>query len=103
VKTGRIPKGPLFSHIAQLGAYCILVEDRFAVPPERGVLKYVEPGQKGVEHSIPFDDELRRTVLGFTERMRGTLRGETVAHRNHKRPGKCIGCSRRAVCPEKLA
>jgi CRISPR-associated exonuclease Cas4 len=103
VKTGRIPKGPLFSHIAQLGAYCILLEERFGVAPPRGVLKYVEQGKEGVEHSIPFDEDLRRSVLLIGEKMRATLRGEMEAHRNHNRPGKCVGCSRRAVCPERLA
>ena len=103
VKTGRIPKGPLFSHIAQLGAYCILIEERFGVAPQRGILRYVEPGRPGVEHPIPFDEELRTSVLIIGQKMRATLRGDMVAHRNHQRPGKCIGCSRRAVCPEKLA
>jgi CRISPR-associated exonuclease Cas4 len=26
-----------------------------------------------------------------------------VIHRNHERVGKCKGCSRRALCPERLA
>jgi CRISPR-associated exonuclease Cas4 len=36
----------------------------------------------------------------------GEMRGAIVkgeAHRNHNRPGKCIHCSRRSGCPERLA
>lgn len=97
VKTGRTPRGPLFSHILQVGAYCLLVEEKTGKPPPHGIIRY-----EGASHEIEYNDDMRRLVVGKLDAMRAALaKGE--AHRNHQRPGKCIHCSRREVCPEKLA
>ena len=96
VKTGRVPRGPLFSHILQLAAYCLLVEERSGRPPY-GILRY-----GNTEHEIEFDDDLRDLLVKKIEEMR-MLAKAGGAHRNHNRPGKCRTCSRRDVCPEKLA
>jgi len=97
VKTGRTPRGPLFSHIVQLSAYCLLIEEDIGRAPPYGVLRY-----ERVEHEIEYGADQRKLVMGKLTEMRSALaKGE--AHRNHNRPGKCIGCSRRAGCPEKLA
>ena len=98
VKTGRVPKGPLFSHILQLAAYCLLIEERQGRPPPYGVLQY----GKHVRHEIDYNDELKWTLVNKLIEMRQNIRtGE--AHRNHRRPGKCASCSRREGCAERLA
>lgn len=98
VKTGRVPRGPLFSHILQLAAYCLLIEERQGRPPPYGVLQY----GKHVRHEIDYDDELKWTLVNKLIEMRQIIRtGE--AHRNHRRPGKCANCSRREGCAERLA
>ena len=40
LKTGRVPKGPYFSHILQIAAYCLLVEETYKVTPPHGIIKY---------------------------------------------------------------
>jgi CRISPR-associated exonuclease Cas4 len=98
VKTGRVPKGPLFSHILQLAAYCLLIEERQGRPPPYGVLQY----GKHTRHEIDYNDELKWTLVNKLIEMRQIIRtGE--AHRNHRRPGKCASCSRREGCAERLA
>lgn len=97
VKTGRRPRGPLFSHILQLAAYCLLVEEHTGQRPPYGLLRYGE-----TVHEIEYDDDLRNLVLGKLAEMRGAL-AQGEAHRNHNRPGKCEHCSRRHACPERLA
>ncbi len=98
VKTGRVPKGPLFSHIIQLAAYCLLIEERQGRPPPYGVLQY----GKHTRHEIDYNDELKYTLVNKLIEMRQIIRtGE--AHRNHRRPGKCASCSRREGCAERLA
>ena len=95
-KTGRTPRGPLFSHILQIAAYCLLIEDMSGKAPPYGLLKYPEH-----EHEIEYDEDLRNVVLEKLGEMRKIM--ETGdAHRNHDRPGKCKYCSRRPVCPERL-
>jgi CRISPR-associated exonuclease Cas4 len=97
LKTGRQPRGPLFSHILQIAAYCLLLSDESGKRVSRGILKYGD-----VEHEIEFDDELEALLLGKLEEMRGLMKSGDV-HRNHNRAGKCAGCSRRGNCPERLA
>lgn len=96
VKTGRTPDTPHDSHLMQLGVYCILVEELYGKRPSSGVLQYPER-----TFEVPFTDEFRDKVLETTLRMRmAEMTG--VVHRNHERLGKCRGCSRRAMCPERL-
>ncbi len=97
LKTGRTPRGPLFSHIVQIGAYCTIMEDVSGRAPPYGIIKYPERS-----FEIEYTEDLRNIVLNMREKLLRDLdRGE--AHRNHRRPGKCRGCSRRDRCPERLA
>ncbi len=97
VKTGRTPKGPLFSHILQIAAYCLLLEEEYGKAPPHGVIRYED-----ASHDIEYNEDLKQLVLGKVGEMRACIdRGE--AHRNHNRPGKCLHCSRRSMCPERLA
>ncbi|TLZ71915.1 MAG: Dna2/Cas4 domain-containing protein [Methanobacteriota archaeon] len=98
VKTGRTPRGPLFSHILQIAAYCLLMEEEYGRPPPYGIIRY-----EGASHEIEYNEDLRTLVLGKIGEMRGALARGGGAHRNHNRPGKCLGCSRREGCPERLA
>jgi CRISPR-associated exonuclease Cas4 len=96
-KKGRTPQGPLFSHILQVAAYCLLIEDTMGRAPPYGLLKYPDR-----EDEIEYNEDLKKILVEKLEEMREAMRsGE--AHRNHDRLGKCIHCSRRDVCPEKLA
>lgn len=96
VKTGRVPRGPLFSHILQVAAYCLLIEEEFGKAPSHGVIRY---GQ--VENEVEYDRALRDMVTAKLGEMRAIMRTGS-AHRNHSKPGKCAHCSRRGVCPESL-
>jgi CRISPR-associated exonuclease Cas4 len=97
IKTGRVPKGPLFSHILQLAAYSALVEDKYGKAPPYGLLKY---GPQ-VEYEIEYNDDQRRLLEDKLAEMRRAMKTGDV-HRNHHRPGKCANCSRREGCPERL-
>jgi len=96
IKTGRIPKGPLFSHIMQLTAYMLLVEENYRTPPY-GLLKYGP-----YVYRIDYEEDLKKILLKKVEEMRRALKTGEV-HRNHNRVGKCLHCSRRDICPERLA
>lgn len=96
-KTGRTPKGPLFSHILQIATYCLLMEEVTGRAPPYGLLKYPEH-----EHEIEYNQDLKNLLLQKVTEMREIMRTGD-AHRNHNRPGKCAHCSRREVCSERLA
>lgn len=95
VKSGRKPKGPLFSHVLQVAAYCLLLEEE-GNKVSQGILRYGD-----MEHEVEFDAELRSILLDKLNEMRKLMRSQDV-HRNHHRPGKCHSCSRREMCPERL-
>jgi CRISPR-associated exonuclease Cas4 len=97
LKTGRVPRGPLFSHILQVVAYCVLLEEEYGRAPPYGIIRY---GDTAFE--IEYNEDQKQLLLQKLGEMRGAIvKGE--AHRNHNRPGKCIHCSRRSGCPERLA
>ncbi len=96
VKTGRNPRGPLFSHILQTGTYCLLLEEEYGKPPPFGLLKY-----ENSQHEIDYTSDMKKLVLNKLLEMRELMVTKNV-HRNHNRKGKCINCSRRDKCPEKL-
>ncbi|MDD1768478.1 MAG: CRISPR-associated protein Cas4 [Methanomassiliicoccales archaeon] len=97
VKTGRQPRGPLFSHILRVAAYCLLLSEDEGVKVTHGILKY-----DNIEHEIEFDDETKRLLISKLDEMRNLMTTQQV-HRNHNRAGKCRSCSRRSICPERLA
>jgi CRISPR-associated exonuclease Cas4 len=97
VKTGRVPRGPHFSHILQLIAYCILVEENYKQRPLYGLIRY----GKEKEFVIHYDKDLENTMLSKIKEMRDCIFRKD-AHRNHNRENKCRYCSRREGCPEKL-
>ena len=99
VKTGRRPKAPFFSHILQIGAYCLLSEETFRTSPSHGQIRY---GFENEPHDVVWEPKLKTLVLEKIEEMNDILEGRTKAHRNHKRVGKCNSCSRRKGCPERL-
>ena len=99
VKTGRRPKAPFFSHVLQIGAYCLLSEETFRTSPSHGQIRY---GFENEPHNVEWEPKLKTLVLEKIEEMNDILKGRTKAHRNHKRVGKCNNCSRRKGCPERL-
>lgn len=96
-KSGRVPEGPLFSHIVQIAAYCKLVQDNYGMRPESGIIQY-----RGREFEVEYNKDMENLVQTKIKEMRGAIQAGS-AHRNHNRPGKCLKCSRRSICPERLA
>lgn len=97
VKTGKTPRYPFASHVLQLAAYCYLVHEETKKRPPFGVLSYPER-QFEVAYTPALEDEMLRHLLKIQLALRT---GE--AHRNHDNPRRCLGCSRRDACPERLA
>ena len=97
VKTGRVPEGPFFSHVLQIAAYCLLIEEDIGEKPPYGLIRYGD-----TEFDIDYDEDLKELLLEKLKDMRTHIKNEDV-HRNHNREGKCRNCSRREICEESLA
>ena len=96
VKSTRAPARPYDSHVVQLAAYCLLVEETSGRRPPYGILRYAD---RTLE--IPYTDELEDELLAVLEAMREDL-AEGDAPRNHEDARRCAACGHREQCKERL-
>jgi CRISPR-associated exonuclease Cas4 len=98
VKSAKLPASgqPYDSHVFQVAAYCLLVEETLNAPVPYGVIRYRD-GEVRVDYSA----ELRDALLDVMDEMRAA-RGAADVHRSHDEPNRCARCSMRGVCDEAL-
>lgn len=97
VKSRPCPaSGPHLADVAQLTAYCILVEENFHTRPSHGVIAYADQYQR-----VPYTTQHRDRVLGILNEIEAVRNGSTP-HRSHFQSGRCRSCGFRAVCDEAL-
>jgi len=89
--------GPHESERLQLGAYCLLLEERERRPVHRGRLQYQNTGL-----DITFDEALRRNLLATLAAIQVSADLADV-RRSHPSPARCRGCAFRMQCTESLA
>lgn len=97
VKSMRAPERPREGHLLQLGAYCLLVEERFGARPPYGILRFSDKSLK-----IPFEGALERAVIETLARMRADAPRAGGARRDHSDPARCAACGVRDDCAERL-
>jgi CRISPR-associated exonuclease Cas4 len=103
VKSTACPAGgrPYDSHLAQLAAYCLLVEEVLGASVPYGLVKY-----RDREVRIEYTDEMRAQALALIAEMKADMHASAEGrevHRSHDDPRRCAGCSLRDVCTESLA
>ncbi len=97
VKSCPPPDEPYRSHVLQMAAYCLLVEETFERRPPYGLIHY--PGRT---FAVNYTAALERELLDTIEQMRDDLRtGGT--RRNHNAPARCRACGYAAYCDQTLA
>ncbi len=97
VKTGTTPPHPHRNHKLQLACYLRLLGTETGQDPEYGLVNYPD----GV-FRVAWDAALRQDLRDTLRRI-GQARKEGKADRDHQHVGRCIGCSRRAACDQRLA
>ncbi len=97
VKSANAPgDGPRRSHLLQLAAYCLLIEERYQHRPEYGIIKYADRA-----FEIDYTSALETALLDTLDAMRANLtEGEAV--RSHNDPARCMHCGYRQACNERL-
>ena len=96
VKSRRAPREPFDSHIYQLAAYCMLVEDQLGVRPPYGLIRYSDR-----TFQIEFTESLEEELLAVLKEMRKE-KVSIAPHRSHDDSRRCAGCGFREVCEERL-
>ncbi len=97
IKSRRAPTQPYPSHILQLAAYCLLVEECYGRRPAYGIVKYADRAFE-VDYTPALEEELLATL----ENMRDDLAAGD-APRNHDEPRRCRACGYRQRCDQQLA
>lgn len=96
LKPGRTDSEPHESHLLQVLAYCLLMEDAEGSPPPHGLLRY-----KHDTFKVDYNKATRAYLLSVIEAMREAMDGGPAA-RSHQVPGRCRACAYRAGCDESL-
>ncbi len=97
VKSTRLRgRRPYASHVMQLAAYCLLVEDVLGVRPSHGILKYADTTLR-----IEYDQALRGELLATLRAMRRAS-GRRDIPRSHDDPHRCRFCGYRDACDQAL-
>jgi CRISPR-associated exonuclease Cas4 len=101
IKSGRVPPKPHFSHVMQLGAYLILIDANFKQVTPYGYVEYRPSEGNRRRFTEEWDMMAKAMVLSKVSEIRESEK-TGIAHRNHRREGKCRNCSRRQGCPERM-
>jgi CRISPR-associated exonuclease Cas4 len=99
VKSSAAPSQPYPSHVLQLAAYCLLVEDSKGHAPPYGLIKYAD-----AVFEVDYTASLRRELLALLDAMQ-RLRSQSPRHgvpRSHDELRRCVGCGYRQVCDQAL-
>ncbi len=78
IKSGKTPHRPHSNHIAQLTAYCLLVEENFGVKPHYGIIKYPEK-----EFKVEYSDANKEELILNLDLMLKYLNGQASALPQH--------------------
>ncbi len=98
VKSSHAPgDGPRRSHVLQLAAYCLLIEETYRQRPKYGIVKYADR-----MFAVDYTESLRAALLDVIAAMRDDL-ARGAAPRSHDEAGRCTHCGYRHACNERLA
>lgn len=93
VKSRTAPSpGPTPSHIVQVRAYCLLVEEELGVPPPYGVLRYSDG-----EFRVRWDSRARSELLALRAEMLRPYDGRATPSR-----GRCVQCRWFSACDARV-
>jgi CRISPR-associated exonuclease Cas4 len=98
VKPARTEAEPHQSHLLQVLAYCLLVEETEGSRPPYGLLRY-----SSTTFRVDYNDATRAHLLEVMAAMRQSAQlEEWQVERSHEAPGRCRACGYRAVCDQSL-
>src|ERR1700690_2549827 len=96
VKTGRVPDAPYDSHIFQLTASCLLVENTYRKRPPYGIIHY-----SNRDFAVDYTPQLESALLDHLAEMRRDELRKDVP-RSHEDAARCRRCGFRKVCDQSL-
>ncbi len=96
VKSSPAPTQPYRSHLLQLAAYCLLVEEKYGRRPPYGIVRYADR-----TFEVDYTRELEQELLNTLDDMRADL-ASGDAPRNHDEVRRCRACGYAEHCDKRL-
>lgn len=96
VKPSRTDAEPHESHLLQVLAYCLLVEENLGKRPPYGLLRYSNNTFK-----VDYNKQTRAHIIHVVEEMRLSAAQREVP-RSHDVPGRCRACAYHSTCDQSL-
>ena len=97
VKTGHTPDTPYDSHLLQLMAYGLLIQNNYAQTPEYGLLHYSEK-----DFRVDFTPELEAQLVETLDEIRQIEEQSDAPDRSHASSARCLSCGYRWICDQKI-
>ena len=99
VKSGSAPPQAYPSHMLQLAAYCLLVEETEGRAPGYGLIKYAD-----AVFRVEYTSALHRELLALLDAMRHARSRSDPrgVPRSHDEPRRCAGCGYLPLCDQAL-
>lgn len=97
VKSRAAPPAPYRSHVMQLAAYGLLVEEALGAPAPYGLIHY-----RDRTFRVALTPALRAELLDVLAAMRRDASARSV-RRSHAQPERCTHCGFRDACDDALA
>jgi CRISPR-associated exonuclease Cas4 len=96
-KSSRGIQKPYDSHIYQVAAYCLLIDQTYGVRPEYGILHY--PNQ---DFAIDYTQELEQSLIEIIREIRSLIKRRSV-DRSHSSNNRCQSCGFKEICDQSLS
>jgi CRISPR-associated exonuclease Cas4 len=97
VKSMRAPLLPYSSHVLQLAAYCLLIEQTKNIRPSHGILHY-----RDRTFAIEYNDDLKKKLIDKLVQMRKYDQKREGPPRSHELPTRCRSCGYRSHCDDAI-
>jgi CRISPR-associated exonuclease Cas4 len=97
IKSGFAPSEPWEGHILQLAAYCLLVEEKYDIRPEYGIIQYQDRA-----FAVDYTDDLEEDLLDLLTDMRQAQFAHDL-DRDHEDWQRCQRCGMSQYCEQRLS
>ena len=105
LKSGRAPEKMSPPHMMQLAAYFLLVEKNFPFTAEKGIIRYLDDGNKElcVSNSPELKNMLEERVREIAAAKEAMASGAApMLTRNHCDGHRCLRCEYKDRCPDAI-
>jgi len=98
LKSGKAPRaGPYRAQLAQLGVYCLLIEEQFQTVVNEGIIEYSDR-----PITVSFNGRMRAWILALIAEVQEAKRRDARPRRSHKLAARSRACGFRQSCEEAL-